>query len=83
MPANGYRDCGADRGDNRDWSLDSRYWGLIPRENILGRALVIYWSMRKQEDGNATASDKLTRFIYAMGHLMQITRWDRTLRLVN
>jgi len=70
-------------GDNRDDSSDSRYWGFVPQENIVGRPLVIYWSMRKQEDGNNTASDKLTRFIYAMGHLVQITRWDRTLRLVN
>jgi signal peptidase I len=70
-------------GDNRDDSSDSRYWGFVPKENIVGRPLVIYWSMRAQEAGNASASDKLTRFIYAMGHLMQITRWDRTLRLVN
>jgi signal peptidase I len=70
-------------GDNRDDSSDSRYWGFVPQENIVGRPLVIYWSMRKQEDGNSTENDKLTRFIYAMGHLMQITRWDRTLRLVN
>ena len=70
-------------GDNRDDSSDSRYWGFVPKENIVGRPLVIYWSMRKQEEGNDTANDKLTRFIYAMGHLVQITRWDRTLRLVN
>ena len=70
-------------GDNRDDSSDSRYWGFVPQQNIVGRPLVIYWSMRKQEDGNDMASDKLTRFIYAMGHLVQITRWDRTLRLVN
>lgn len=70
-------------GDNRDDSSDSRYWGFVPQENIVGRPLVIYWSMRKQEDGNSTENDKLTRFIYAMGHLVQITRWDRTLRLVN
>ena len=70
-------------GDNRDDSSDSRYWGFVPQENIVGRPLVIYWSMRKQEDGNTTENDKLTRFIYAMGHLVQITRWDRTLRLVN
>ena len=70
-------------GDNRDDSSDSRYWGFVPQENIVGRPLVIYWSMRKQDDGDNPASDKLTRFIYAMGHLVQITRWDRTLRLVN
>ena len=31
-------------GDNRDDSLDSRYWGFVPRENIVGTPLVIYWS---------------------------------------
>src|SRR5437868_6256295 len=31
-------------GDNRDNSQDSRYWGFMPRENVKGRALVIYWS---------------------------------------
>jgi signal peptidase I len=71
-------------GDNRDDSSDSRYWGFVPEENIVGRPLVIYWSMRSQEaSASASAEDKLSRFIYAMGHLMQITRWDRTLRLVN
>ena len=31
-------------GDNRDHSADSRVWGFVPRDNILGKALVIYWS---------------------------------------
>lgn len=31
-------------GDNRDDSADSRYWGLVPRDKILGQALMIYWS---------------------------------------
>jgi len=33
-------------GDNRDDSQDSRYWGFVPRENIIGKPLVIYWSVR-------------------------------------
>ncbi len=31
-------------GDNRDESADSREWGFVPRENIQGKAWVIYWS---------------------------------------
>ena len=31
-------------GDNRDNSLDSRYWGLVPRDNIIGKPLIIFWS---------------------------------------
>jgi signal peptidase I len=71
-------------GDNRDDSLDSRYWGFVPQENIVGRPLVIYWSMRNPDPpaGAVSAGDKLYRFVYALSHFMQITRWNRTLRLV-
>jgi signal peptidase I len=31
-------------GDNRDNSLDSRYWGPVPRDHIAGEGLFIYWS---------------------------------------
>ena len=31
-------------GDNRDVSYDSRYWGFIPKENVIGRPMFIYWS---------------------------------------
>jgi signal peptidase I len=73
-------------GDNRDESLDSRYWGYVPRQNIIGSPLVIYWSINSNEydyAGAGTASAKLLRFAYALTHLFKITRWDRTFRLVN
>lgn len=31
-------------GDNRDDSFDSRFWGYVPRDKIIGEAVVIYWS---------------------------------------
>jgi signal peptidase I len=73
-------------GDNRDDSLDSRYWGFVPRANIVGRPLLIYWSVRDMSPDlpvSPTASDKIFHFAYAVTHLYQITRWDRTLRLVH
>jgi signal peptidase I len=73
-------------GDNRDESLDSRYWGFVPRENVIGRPLVIYWSLRATDEDiqvSSTPGDKLYHFAYAASHLLQITRWDRTFRVVN
>ncbi len=71
-------------GDNRDESLDSRYWGFVPRKNIIGRPLLIYWSFRGEEPyaGSREEDGKLTRLAYMITHLMQETRWDRTLRVV-
>jgi signal peptidase I len=71
-------------GDNRDDSQDSRYWGFVPRENIIGRPLVIYWSVQTWDrDPTSSFSGKLYHIAYALTHLFQITRWDRTLRLVH
>jgi signal peptidase I len=72
-------------GDNRDDSYDSRYWGFVPQANIIGRPLLIYWSVKETEpDITAPSSmgDKLYHFGYAITHIVQITRWNRTLRLV-
>ncbi|MGH9529401.1 MAG: signal peptidase I [Terriglobales bacterium] len=73
-------------GDNRDESLDSRYWGFVPRENIVGRPLMIYWSVRNAGAdirGESTSGEKIFHFIYALTHLFQLTRWDRTFRIVH
>lgn len=72
-------------GDNRDSSYDSRYWGFVPRENIIGRPLLIYWSVRNLENdlpSTPSMGDKLFHFAYAVTHIFQITRWDRTFRAV-
>ncbi len=71
-------------GDNRDESLDSRYWGFVPRENIIGRPLVIYWSFR-QDDGSpeqAGTDGTLSRLTGMFARLYHDTRWNRTLRLI-
>ena len=73
-------------GDNRDESLDSRYWGFVPRENIVGRPLIIYWSVRSPDDDTPFppgSGDKLSHFAYALTHLFSVTRWDRTFHLVH
>jgi len=36
-------------GDNRDRSLDSRFWGYVPLEDVRGKAFMIYWSWDSQE----------------------------------
>ena len=38
-------------GDNRDNSLDSRYWGFVPEEYVVGRSWMIYWSLRHPQRG--------------------------------
>ena len=71
-------------GDNRDESLDSRYWGLVPRQNVIGRPLLIYWSFRNPEPsaGPRAEDGKLSRLAYMITHFMQETRWDRAFRVV-
>ena len=72
-------------GDNRDDSQDSRYWGFVPRQNIVGRPLLIYWSASSLNNDlpvSPTANDRLYHLAYAATHFFQITRWRRTFRLV-
>jgi len=71
-------------GDNRDESLDSRYWGFVPRQNVIGRPLLIYWSFRSGEPGPGPRDEdgRLSRLAYMITHLMQETRWDRAFRVV-
>jgi len=73
-------------GDNRDDSYDSRYWGFVPQANIIGRPLLIYWSVQGAEGeitAPASVGERLYHFAYVVTHIFQITRWNRTLRLVH
>jgi signal peptidase I len=67
-------------GDNRDNSLDSRYWGFVPRENIIGKPLFIFWSYDAptQDLVDFTAN----HFIDLAKNFFVKTRWDRELKLV-
>lgn len=66
-------------GDNRQNSFDSRYWGFVPRANILGRPLFVYWSIRTPElPDNAPLSQRASNSFDAMLHFFTRTRWSRT-----
>ena len=70
-------------GDHRHGSLDSRFWGFVPRENIMGRPLFNYWSFKTPEDQHWKKPASATRVGW-MGHVVlhffTDTRWSRTLK---
>ncbi len=71
-------------GDNRTESLDSRYWGFVPVENIMGRPLFVYWSFKTpadQEDKTGFG-DRIAFIFHVIVHLFDGTRWSRTLHVV-
>ena len=68
-------------GDNRDDSLDSRYWGLVPRDNIVGKPLLVFWSY--DTDTEDLESYSLHHFFDLATHFFTKTRWNRTLMLIH
>jgi len=71
-------------GDNRDHSWDSRYWGFVDREAVMGRPVVIYWSVDATADEYAdrTLSGRLIGLAHAFTRLPVRTRWARMFRSV-
>jgi len=70
-------------GDNRDSSLDSRYWGFVPRDNIIGKPLIIYWSYDAPTEALANPSIGIDHIIDLVQHFPTKTRWRRTFRLIH
>jgi len=70
-------------GDNRDHSWDSRYWGFVRRDAIMGRPVVIYWSVKANADDSSESTGGITGFFQTLVHLPSRARWGRMLREVH
>ncbi len=71
-------------GDHRGVSLDSRYWGFIPQENVIGRPMFIYWSFETPGDQyrKTDFGDRIGFLAHVVLHFFDETRWGRTLKVV-
>ena len=64
-------------GDNRDASLDSRYWGFVPRDNIMGKPLIVYWSYGAPTEVLAGSAIGIDRIVERYRNFFTKTRWRR------
>lgn len=65
-------------GDNRDDSEDSRYWGTLPVENVIGEPLLVYWSFDAPSSAWLDRNHRLRFYASVATHLVSQTRWGRT-----
>ena len=70
-------------GDNRDRSWDSRFWGFVDRDAIMGRPVLIYWSVVDDDDQARSANSWLLNILDTLLHLPSRTRWTRMLHEVH
>ena len=72
-------------GDNRDHSLDSRYWGFVDRDAIMGRPFLIYWSVdaNSTDYGESSFAQRILGIFDTLMHLPARTRWGRMLHTVH
>jgi signal peptidase I len=61
-------------GDNRDNSRDSRHWGALPREAVVGRAICLYWSCKPPHEARGNGWTKAFNRLLT---LPERIRWSR------
>jgi signal peptidase I len=71
-------------GDNRDRSLDSRFWGAVPLEHVKGRAVLIYWSYEAGPNDWQWRGlgHRLKQLAGVFFNFFTKTRWEREFRLI-